>query len=71
MSTYMKAIVAVLTGVSTWGVTAVADGHVDAVELFGLLGVVAAGLGVYGARNAPDPAEPPGDDGHSDLELPR
>ncbi len=53
MSAYMKTIVAILTGISTWGVTAAATGGVDAVEMFGLLGVLATGLGVYGVTNAP------------------
>lgn len=46
MKVYMKALVALLGAVSTWGVTAAIDGKFDAVELFGLLGAVGAALAV-------------------------
>ena len=52
-SPYMKAIVAILGSISTWGVTALVDGGVSGVEWFGLVGAVATALGVYGVKNIP------------------
>lgn len=49
--TWLKAVVGGLLAFSTWGGTAVADGVVSAAEWFGLLGVIAAALGVYAAKN--------------------
>lgn len=52
MSRYIKAIIALLGGVSAWGITAVSDGSsISAAELFGLLGVLATSLGVYAFPN--------------------
>ena len=48
-----KAIVAAVTTFSTWGGTALADGHISAVEWFGLCGVFLAGFSVWAAANAP------------------
>lgn len=66
MKTYSKAIVGTLAAIATWGVTAGADGNYSQVELWGLLGVIAAALGIYVATNAPDegahPADLPNDD---------
>lgn len=52
MATVAKALMAVLTGLGTWGVTAFADGKLDAVEVFGLTGVIVAGLAVWAVPNA-------------------
>ena len=51
MSHYLKAIVAFLTALGTWGATALADDSVSAVEWFGIIGAVVAGLAVYQAKN--------------------
>jgi steroid 5-alpha reductase family enzyme len=59
MSTYAKAIIATLTAIATWGVTAGADGNYSQVELWGLLGVVAAAVAVYAVPNKPSPTDPP------------
>lgn len=48
---YMKFIAALLGGVSSWGVTAAADGRFDLVEWFGLLGVIATALVVRQVTN--------------------
>lgn len=58
MTRYAKAIIAVMTAVSTWGVTAAVDGSFALVELFGLLGAVAAALTVYLIPNTPPPGKP-------------
>lgn len=60
MSRYVKTIVAILGGVSSWGLTAALDDTISKVELFGLLGAVATALGVYAFPNTnPDgPADP-------------
>lgn len=52
-----KAIIAILGGVSSWGMTAAVDDAITQVELFGLLGVIATALGVYFYPNAPAPDE--------------
>lgn len=68
-----KAIIAFLTTLGTWGVTAAPDGYSQA-EMWGLSGVVVAGLAVFAYPNKPD-GEPdprlseqhiPGDRGHTD-----
>ena len=51
---YIKAIIAVLGGVSTWGITAASDNAITPVELFGLLGVLSTSLGVYAFPNTPE-----------------
>jgi hypothetical protein len=61
MKTYMKAIIGTLAAVATWGVTAGADGNYSQVELWGLLGVIAAAVGVYAVTNAPDEGAHPVD----------
>lgn len=58
MSRYLKTIIAVLGGVSTWGITAAADNAITQVELFGLLGVLSTSLGVYAFPNTPPDGEP-------------
>lgn len=58
MSRYLKALIAVLGGVSTWGITAASDNSISQVELFGLLGVLSTALGVYAFPNTqPDASE--------------
>lgn len=52
MLKYTKAIIAFFTALGTWGATALADGQLNAVEAFGLCGVVVAGLTVYSFPNA-------------------
>lgn len=52
--TWLKAIVAALLAVATWGATALADDHIDEVEWFGLLGAVVTAAGVYLVRNGED-----------------
>lgn len=54
--TWLKAIVGGLLAFSTWGVTALAPDEtgvvgVSGAEWFGLVGVLAAALGVYAAKN--------------------
>lgn len=51
MQAYVKAIIAILGGVSAWGITAAADNSITAVELYGLLGALATALGVYAFPN--------------------
>lgn len=51
MDYYNKAVVAFFTALGTWGVTAFADGKMDAVEAFGLCGVVVATASVYQVKN--------------------
>lgn len=58
MTRYVKTIVAVLGGVSAWGITASADNAITQVELYGLLGVIATALGVYAFPNSPPAGEP-------------
>lgn len=53
MSQYAKAIAAFFTSLGTWGGTALADGHIDGVEAFGLCGVVVATLTVLQVTNTP------------------
>lgn len=61
MTRYLKALVASLGAVATWGVTAASDGDYSQVELWGLAGAVATVLGTYLVPNdppagvAPDP----------------
>lgn len=50
---YIKAIIAILGGISTWGITAASDNAITPVEIFGLLGVLSTALGVYAFPNAP------------------
>lgn len=58
MSRYIKTIVAVLGGISSWGITAAADDAITQVELYGLLGILATVLGVYAFPNTPPEGEP-------------
>lgn len=58
MAKYAKAVAAFLTALATWAGTALADGHVTAVEATGLLLVVATALGVYAIPNSPPPVNP-------------
>lgn len=51
MSYYSKAIVAFFTALGTWGATAFADGTLNAVEAFGLCGVVVATAAVFQIEN--------------------
>lgn len=51
MSHYLKAIVAFLTALGTWGATALIDERIDGGEWFGIIGAVVAGLAVYQAKN--------------------
>lgn len=53
-----KAIVAFFTALGTWGATAFADGHLDAVEAFGLCGVVVATTLVWAVKNSRSPGRP-------------
>lgn len=50
---YVKALSALLGGVSTWGLTAAVDNAISQLELFGLLGVLSTVLAVYAFPNAP------------------
>lgn len=53
VSRYWKAIVALLGGISAWGITAASDGAITAAEAFGLLGTLSVALGVYVVPNSP------------------
>jgi hypothetical protein len=48
---FRKAIAATLAAIATWGVTAIADGVVNGVEWFGLVGVLAAAIATFGVEN--------------------
>lgn len=48
---YTKAIVALLGGVSAWGITASTDNAIDLAEWFGLVGVLSTALAVYAFPN--------------------
>lgn len=50
--TYAKAIVAAVSAVATWGVTAGSDGSFTTVEWFGLLGAVVTAVGVFATPNS-------------------
>lgn len=69
MKAYAKTIVAVLLAVSTWGVTAFADGNASAAEWFGGLGAVASGFAVYWTKNtsSPEPDDP--EEGEGELDV--
>jgi len=58
LSRYSKTIAAILGAVSTWGITAAAEGGINAVEWYGLLGALAAALAVYGIPNVAPTGEP-------------
>lgn len=58
MTRYAKTIIAALTALATWGVTAGADGVYDQVELWGLLGALTAAAGTYFVPNDPPKGEP-------------
>jgi hypothetical protein len=58
MTRYAKAVVACLSALATWGVTAGADGSYDQVELWGLLGALAAVLITYITPNDPPAGQP-------------
>lgn len=51
---YLKAILAALGAVATWGITAGADGNYTDVEWYGLLGALVAALAVYAVANGAD-----------------
>lgn len=55
---FAKAIIAFLTALGTWGVTAAPDGYQQA-EMWGLCGVIVAGLSVFAYPNKPDGAPDP------------
>lgn len=48
---YRKAVVAFFTALGTWGATAYADGTLNAVEAWGLCGVVVVTAGVFQVEN--------------------
>lgn len=50
---YVKAIIAVLGGIGTWGITAAASDGVNAAEWFGLLSALSTALGVFAFPNRP------------------
>jgi len=52
MSQIAKAVVAFFTALGTWGATALADGHLDPVEWFGLCGVIVVTAGVWAVPNS-------------------
>ena len=47
-----KAIIAFFGSLGTWGATALADGNLDAVEWFGLCGVIVATALVWSVPNS-------------------
>lgn len=51
MATVRKAVAALFALVGTWGMTALADGHLSAVEWFGLIAVIGGTGAVFGIRN--------------------
>lgn len=51
LAKYWKTVAGLLGAISTWGVTAAADGHITMVEGFGLLGVLATAGFVYQVKN--------------------
>lgn len=51
MSGIRKALAALVALVGAWGITAAADGQVDAVEWFGLLAVLGGTGAVWGIPN--------------------
>lgn len=57
MSRYIKAIMAFLGLLGTWGGTAGADGTYSQVELWGLCGVIVASYAVYQFPNKPPVGE--------------
>lgn len=57
MTRYFKFIIALLGGLSSWGVTASVDGYEDA-ELWGILAILATALAVFVVPNTPPPGEP-------------
>jgi hypothetical protein len=58
VSRYAKSVAALLGAISTWGITAAAEGGVNAVEWFGLLGSVGTVIGVYAIPNTPPGGQP-------------
>lgn len=58
MSRYFKTVAAVLGAISTWGITAAAEGGINSVEWFGLLGSLATVIGVYAVPNTPPSGKP-------------
>lgn len=57
MSTYRKAIAALLGSIGTWGMTAAAEGGITGAEWFGLLAVLGTTSAVWGLPNDTDPGE--------------
>jgi hypothetical protein len=53
VSRYAKSIAAFLTALAGWGTTALADGHLEAGELFGLALVAGTALNVFAVPNTP------------------
>lgn len=70
MTRYAKAVATFLGALSTWGVTAAADGRYDQVELWGLAGVLGATLLAYNVPNVP-PRGHPSDPGVSETDPQR
>jgi hypothetical protein len=54
--TIRKAIAGLLAAVATWGVTAAPDG-IQAIEWWGLVGVVATFVSVFGTTNEAPPQD--------------
>ena len=58
MSRYLKTIAAMLGAISTWGITAAAEGGINSVEWFGLLGSLGTVIAVYAVPNTPPAGQP-------------
>jgi hypothetical protein len=70
MTHYLKAIVALIGGVSAWGLTAASDNAITMAEWFGLVGALATALGVLTVPNSPVDADaPPDEGGWSEIAL--
>lgn len=65
---YRKSIAGFLASLATWGYTASADG-IQGPEWWGLLGVIAATLAVFGVTNEPDPSDRDGGQGTVDFVI--
>lgn len=57
-SRHAKGLVALLGGLSAWGVTAGADGAYSQEELWGVLAVLAAALATWAIPNTPPAGQP-------------
>lgn len=72
MTRYLKAIAALIGGVSAWGLTAASDNAIQMAEWFGLVGVLATALAVLAVPNSQEEmvVEPaPDDAGWTELAL--